>query len=328
MSSAKDRQDVAQATRARYRIGAVARATGVRAETLRIWERRYRAFTPTRTPAGGRLYADEDIERLRLIKQLIDRGHAISRIAQLGETELRDIVGRQAPQPVPLDDVRRQFVAAAARLDVAEANRIAQRAALLLDDRALALDLFVPVLREVGDDWARGKLRICHEHAASQIIRNVLGALLGARQMPVLGLRPVQTDSSPNGSRRGSLWPRTFVTATPSGELHEFGATLAALLASARGWRIVTLGANVPADDVVAAANQTGASMVGISVVGEPAAATRAELARLAAELPDAVTLVAGGAYARQSKSFAARARVFEDLRTFDGWLDQQEVTA
>ena len=70
-------------TSQRYRIGTVARLTGISPDTLRIWERRYAVVEPVRSPGGGREYSSEDIERLQLIKQLVDSGDAIGSIAAL-----------------------------------------------------------------------------------------------------------------------------------------------------------------------------------------------------------------------------------------------------
>ena len=72
-----------------YRIGKVAKATGVPADTLRVWERRYAVVAPSRTEAGGRVYTESDIQRLRLIKQLIDAGDSISKVAPLSQEELQ-----------------------------------------------------------------------------------------------------------------------------------------------------------------------------------------------------------------------------------------------
>ncbi len=73
-----------------FRIGAVSRLTGVPADTLRVWERRYGVVIPTRSPAGTRLYCAEDVGRLGLIKQLVDKGDAISRVARLSIEQLRE----------------------------------------------------------------------------------------------------------------------------------------------------------------------------------------------------------------------------------------------
>ena len=75
-----------------YRIGAVSRLTGVPADTLRVWERRYAAVTPFRADSGTRLYGAEDVGRLALIKRLVDRGDAISSVANLSLAQLRERV--------------------------------------------------------------------------------------------------------------------------------------------------------------------------------------------------------------------------------------------
>ena len=73
-----------------YRIGAVSRLTGVPADTLRVWERRYTVVTPVRSDTGTRLYGPEDVGRLALIKRLVDRGDAISSVANLSLLQLRE----------------------------------------------------------------------------------------------------------------------------------------------------------------------------------------------------------------------------------------------
>ncbi|MGF1510594.1 MAG: MerR family transcriptional regulator [Myxococcota bacterium] len=73
-----------------YRIGAVSRLTQIPAETLRVWERRYHVVEPRRGGGQTRLYDREDVERLTLIKQLVDRGHAISTVASLSLEELKE----------------------------------------------------------------------------------------------------------------------------------------------------------------------------------------------------------------------------------------------
>lgn len=84
-----------------YRIGAVSRLTGIPADTLRVWERRYEVVTPTRTPSGTRLYSARDVARLGLIKQLVDRGDAISSVARLSLDQLRE---RNRGAAMPLEE--------------------------------------------------------------------------------------------------------------------------------------------------------------------------------------------------------------------------------
>ncbi len=75
--------------RSHYRIGAVARLTGIPPDTLRVWERRYDLVKPLRSEGGGRLYSQEDVTRLGLIKRLVDSGQAIGTIAELTLEQLQ-----------------------------------------------------------------------------------------------------------------------------------------------------------------------------------------------------------------------------------------------
>jgi DNA-binding transcriptional MerR regulator len=91
--------DQVQSDSPTYRIGAVSRLTGVPADTLRVWERRYAVVTPYRAESGTRLYGPEDVGRLTLIKRLVDRGDAISSVANLSLAQLRDRVsGADLPE--------------------------------------------------------------------------------------------------------------------------------------------------------------------------------------------------------------------------------------
>jgi len=84
-----------------YRIGAVARLTGISPDTLRIWERRYDVVEPRRTPKGGRLYSQQDVTRLTMIKTLVDSGHAISTVANLSLEELTRRLNNAQPANLP-----------------------------------------------------------------------------------------------------------------------------------------------------------------------------------------------------------------------------------
>lgn len=87
-----------------YRIGTVSRLTGIPTETLRIWERRYQVVSPDRSGGASRLYTRADIERLTLLKLLVDRGVAIGSVARLDDARLREraaLLGRDAGPAAP-----------------------------------------------------------------------------------------------------------------------------------------------------------------------------------------------------------------------------------
>ena len=76
----------ARETSASYPIRAVSKMTGIGIDTLRAWERRHGAVTPTRDDRG-RMYTDADIARLRLLRGAVEHRHAIGRLAGLSDAE-------------------------------------------------------------------------------------------------------------------------------------------------------------------------------------------------------------------------------------------------
>jgi DNA-binding transcriptional MerR regulator len=83
--------DLGDATSPRYRSSAAARMVNIPVATLRVWERRYSVVGPSQAPSGHRLYSSQDVRRLVLIKQLVNKGHAISMLARLETHQLQDL---------------------------------------------------------------------------------------------------------------------------------------------------------------------------------------------------------------------------------------------
>ena len=79
--------------RGEYSMRVVTRMTGLSADTIRAWERRYGAVVPARTDGNTRRYSASDVRRLGLLKEATDRGHRIGDIAKLSEGELAEIAG-------------------------------------------------------------------------------------------------------------------------------------------------------------------------------------------------------------------------------------------
>lgn len=273
-----------------YRMGAVARMTGLSPHTIRVWERRYGALQPDRSPGGDRLYTDAEVQRLRLLQQLKSAGHAIGTVANLPTAELERILvtSRARAQPVgaamaspqytqalALDAARERFLSAVIVLDTLAADRILAQLVGTLELHQLIHGFLVPLFVEIGDSWAQGRLDAAQEHAASAILRNQLAMLL--RLYP-----------GPSGSR-------CVVVGTPRGEWHEFGALLVALVAGSHGWRVVYLGPNLPAGEIATAARRVQADKVLLSWVCAEPKDTLEELARLRAQLPAATALLVGG---------------------------------
>ncbi len=263
----------------RYPIRVVARLTGIPIDTLRAWERRYGAVEPRRDERG-RLYDDVDLQKLKLLRRLVERGHAIGRIANLGEpelgklleagVELRDREGR-------LDAVDvRALLDAVDRYDLVTVDRKLGKLAAVLSSREMVHDAVLPFMREVGRGWQEGRFTVAQEHMVSGVLRSLLGSLMRLQ--------------APRDGRAGILF------ATPPGERHELGVTAAAMLAAAAGLGVIYLGADLPTSDVVAATRRTGARAVvlGLTLLEQWPSSLEA-LRAVAQGIPSGVEILVGG---------------------------------
>jgi DNA-binding transcriptional MerR regulator/methylmalonyl-CoA mutase cobalamin-binding subunit len=270
-----------------YPIRAVSRLTGLSVDTLRAWERRYNAIIPDRS-GRGRNYSEDDIRRLNLLREAVGQGHAIGQIASLSDKELRELgdrsqalaarpqkFGKRAEPVVQLD--LDGVLSAIDRFDYVAAEREMQRLALLASPDELINAAIIPLMREVGERWYRDKLTIAQEHMISSILRGLLGSMVRIYARGGAGT--------------------TLLFATPSGEQHEFGILCAAMLAAGGGLGVVYLGASLPAQEIVNAAQRTSAQVVVLGLKGAAASKeSLQELKRVARDLPGHIDIWVGGA--------------------------------
>lgn len=248
-----------------YPLGAVARLTGLSPDVLRAWERRYDVVEPLRTPGGTRRYRASDVERLRLVKAVVDAGHRIGQVAGLDSAELERRVERRTTAKGSVDEA----VRAIDRLDAAEVERLTALQLAALGPVSFAREFAVPFLREIGSRWESGHTCVASEHLASGILRSLLGA----------SLRPsVMSASAP---------PILFCT--PPRERHELGLLIAALVAAGAGGNPLYLGPDLPLDEIAQAATRVNAGAVALGIVAlqpdEAATAVRSLREQLGPEI-------------------------------------------
>ena len=262
----------------RYPIRAVAKITGLSLDTLRAWERRYKAVVPERS-GRGRQYSPEHIERLLLLNALVQKGHAIGGIASRSDAELRGLLTQQPSQPTsvpkPPVDMLAPVLAAIENFDTIGASDELSRLAAVLSPRDLVYEVAVPLMFEVGTRWHNGTLAVAQEHLVTHMLRTLLGNMMRLFRFSNPAMK--------------------MVLATPVGESHELGILAAGMLASLGGVEPVYLGPNLPAREIADAARATSAQVValGITFLLET---TQEELKALAAAMPEGIELWVGGA--------------------------------
>jgi DNA-binding transcriptional MerR regulator/methylmalonyl-CoA mutase cobalamin-binding subunit len=290
----------------KYRVGMVSKLTGLSTHTLRMWEKRYAAVVPQRTKAGGRLYTDADVDRLRLLHDLVQSGHSIGGIAKLSDAELRQMAAAfpsvsSEPALRHHPAVRARVMEAIEELRIEDAERVLSRAALSTEPAEFFKDVLGPILIEVGDRWERGELRIAHEHACSSVMRGLLFALM--RLYP-----------APDARRRA-------VVATPAREDHELGALMVAMLATMHGWSALYLGPNLPAEEIAYAVTRTEADLLMLSITNLSPAECERQIAAIERTIPERVQMVVGGRAARVPSQ--SEARVETDLAVLEAALSR-----
>ncbi|MCB0416076.1 MAG: MerR family transcriptional regulator [Bdellovibrionaceae bacterium] len=231
---------------------AICKLTGLNPSTLRAWERRYKAVAPRRTPTGRRLYSYQDAERLRLITQLLEEGHAIGTLASLTDDELRQQATQNpktTPQAAPsrADYILKTILTDLAAYDLRSLTTHLENARQLFDLRSFVLEVVSPLLAEVGKQVSAGKIRIAQEHALSAVLRAQLGQTMQ-------GLSHLHTGPDRQVPR--------FLFTTPQDELHEFGILIAALLCGYWGLDVCFLGPNLPAVPLAEAARALSADYI------------------------------------------------------------------
>ena len=264
-------------------IASVEQATGIARATLRIWERRYGFPHPGRDERGERSYSGDQVQKLRVIAELMGRGHRPGRIVQLTLAQLATLkaaVGEQASAGAGaarerFDDpvfppLRAQDLPGAVRQLGAELEAAGLEA--FVTGRLARLNVLV------GQAWARGELQVHEEHLYAEAVQQVLRPQLA--HMP----RP------PEDAR-----PRVLLATFP-GESHGLGLLMAHALLALAGAQVSSLGVRVPVAQLLSAAAAYRADIVGLSFTASinPAHAVRG-LEQLRAELPSRVAIWAGG---------------------------------
>jgi DNA-binding transcriptional MerR regulator/methylmalonyl-CoA mutase cobalamin-binding subunit len=308
-------------TSARHPIGVVARRTGLKPDLIRAWERRYSAVEPSRSSTRRRFYTDQDIERLLLLRDATREGRAIGQVAHLADSELRALIEEDqaamakvpmakappprggVPTPPPTADsadaeasVLERCLAAVQRLDARDLEVQLERGSLVLSRVRLLEKVLVPLMHAIGELWQQGTLRPAHEHMASAVVRSFVGGMRGAYQI---------SGAAPH-----------LIATTPAGQRHELGALIAAATAASEGWDVTYLGADLPAEEIAAAARQKGAAAVALSITYPPDDPRLGEeLKRLRRLLfPDTPLLVGG-------RSAEAYADIFEEIAA--QWVEE-----
>ena len=245
-------------TTAAYNLKVVLKETGLAADTLRAWERRYGLPAPQRTSGGHRLYSQRDIQTIKWLMARQAEGLSISRAVELWNEQTASgsdpLAGSESSTftslpatRVPLaettlDSMRSSWVEACLNFDEVRAEQILNQAFSLFPVEAVCTNLLQKGLSEVGNLWYQNNASVQQEHFASGLAMRRLDALLSATPAPTQN--------------------KMVLVGCPPDEWHTFTPLLVGLLLRRRGLNVIYLGANVPAEQFADTVREVKADLV------------------------------------------------------------------
>jgi methanogenic corrinoid protein MtbC1 len=261
----------------RFDIAGVERETGIGKDTLRVWEKRYGFPVPERDDREERLYPQDQVDRLRLIKRLLDNGMRPVKVVSLEMTELNALVGQMPDETAQFSADLSGFIDLIKSHQATELRVALSRALLQQGMEDFLSKTISPLNRLVGEAWMRGEVRVFEEHLYSEQITHVL--------------RDAITTLRHTGDT-----PRILMTTLP-GEEHSLGLLMAEATLSLRGAHCIMLGVQTPIQEIVLAAKAHQVDIVVLSFSAAiPVLQVKSGLQLLRGALPKKVALWAGGA--------------------------------
>ncbi len=279
-----------------WAIAEVERETGLGKDTLRVWERRYGFPQPLRDKSGDRAYPHEQLQRLRLLKRLLDAGYRPGKVVPLSQPQLLDLIEGSGTFPAGGSERAAKLAGFASALedaqtwvqwlssDRADLIRHSIQQHILRQGLGPTVDrLVAPLCMLVGQAWMRGEVSIYQEHLFTETLQSVLREAIASVNA---------------GGRALHQSPRVLLTTTPT-EQHGLGLLMAECHFALESCERFVLGTSTPIAEIVLAVRQLNIDVLALSF---SACASRREvlthLQSLLAQLPSTTEVWVGGAAA------------------------------
>jgi len=258
-------------------IGDICSETGLSADVVRVWERRYGFPVPVRLPSGHRRYRQADLHQLRLMAEAVAQGHRPSMVARAGEATLKRLL-------IPMDNpgVEALFHAVVA-MDSDRMRWLLRESLDQLGWKPFLQHIVAQLLDRVGMAWAEGSIGIQQEHLLTEVLEDLLRE------------RRLEFQTMPDRGR--------VLLCTLPGERHRLGLLMAALAYAAQGISTELLGVDLPVASIAQAARTLRVDRVAVSLSIQSAGeSTRRLLLDLHDRLPAGCRLIVGGQGAARTR--------------------------
>jgi DNA-binding transcriptional MerR regulator len=209
--------------------------SGIKAHTIRIWEKRYQIFNPNRTETNIRFYSIVELQKLLSISFLNKYGYKISRIALLSDNDLNTLVKKVYSEKNEAIFSINVLKIAMINFDAVLFNETHNELLKTKDFSAIFLEVYIPFLREIGLLWQTFSIKPIHEHFVSYLIYQKL----------IENISLIQVESSIINE------DKTFVLFLPENEVHEMSLMFLNYQLIKKGYHTIYLGSSVPFSDLL-----------------------------------------------------------------------------
>jgi len=217
-----------------YSIKELEKLAGIKAHTIRIWEKRYNLIEPHRTNTNIRYYTDNDLKKVLNISVLYRHGIKISSIAKLNDLELKDEIIRVSAASHTSDTLINSMVLSMIDLDEYKLEAMIDKSIHKIGLKATVTEVLYPFLEKVGILWQSGDVYPAQEHFVSYLIR----------QKIIAATNQLSNTFNPEGKK--------FLLFLPEGQWHELPLLFAHYLIREANHEVIYLGQSVPYSDVLA----------------------------------------------------------------------------
>lgn len=206
--------------------------TGVKAHTIRIWEKRYGVLAPARTDTNIRSYDIHDLQKILNVTFLNGHGYKISRISKLSNEEIIDLVKSVSASKSEQNRALNIFKVAMLNFDEALFNNTYRKLNGNHDFRTIFYQIFLPLLDEVGLLWQTGAINPVHEHFLAALIKQKLYENIALLE------------------EEKGIKDELFVLFLPENEIHDLGLLFLNYELNFHGRKTIFLGPSLPLNNM------------------------------------------------------------------------------
>ncbi len=228
-----------------YSIKELEALTGIKAHTIRIWEKRHNLIQPERSSTNIRTYSDSDLKQILNVSILYNQGYKISKIANLSQDQLLDKISELSDESKPENEIIiDQLTISMVEMDEVKFERLISKSILKIGFEETVVEIIYPFLRKIGVLWLSNNINPAQEHFISNLIR----------QKIIVAIDGLNHNMQPTA--------KTVVLFLPESEMHEIALLFFHYLIKKKGYRTYYLGQNVPFPDLKKSVEMVNADVI------------------------------------------------------------------